>query len=653
MLRVFVLLILFCAVSKNFAQDFSFGKISTTDFQTNQIDSTAKAVVLREYGKGGIELSHQGELTLRYYYHTKILILKNEGLDKANFSIPLYKSGTQKENIESIKGVTYNIVNGKVEETDLPKSSIITERTSDNLNTTKIAFTSVREGSIIELRYSIQSPFLFNLESWSFQSDIPKIYSEFVTEIPEICVYNVNLKGGNGLTRRKQEAYDTKMESSVGVINGQKTYYIMENVPAFVEEDYMTSAENYKSILTFELARYSIPFGPSHNFSRSWDDVQKQLLESDNFGKEIRKRNIFKSDLLAQITDKTLSDLENAIKVYSYIQKQISWDKSNGMFTKNGIKDALEKRSGNVADINLSLVNALQAINIQASPVILSTRSNGMPSFTHPTISNYNYVIAHALIDSVEYLLDATDANLPFGLIPLRCINFQGRLINKDYSDWVQLKSSYTSSISHIFNGELSEEGKLKGGFQIHRYGYAALNKRNELKEYNSLEEYFEKLEEKTEHIRFLSNAMENIDKSDLFLIENFEIEVDNFATQSQTGINFNPLFIGKTIKNPFNLDSRSYPVDLGSKLEESFQFVIKLPESYKLVEKPTNINMSLPNRDARYIYNINAKDNTLEIQILSQLNKPMFLPDEYLSLKEFFSRIIQSQKLDISLQKI
>ena len=61
---------------------------------------------------------------------------------------------------------------------------------------------------------------------------------------------------------------------------------------------------------------------------------------------------------------------------------------------------------------------------------------------------------------------------------------------------------------------------------------------------------------------------------------------------------------------------------------------------------------MALADKSARYLYIIKESEGTLIVQIQSLINKPIFLPDEYLDLKEFFSHIIQSQSLDITVGK-
>lgn len=651
MKNLLLLLISISSFSKIYAQDFSYNKIQIADFDSKNIK--ANAVVLREFGKARIEYNEvKGELVLRNYYHTKILILNKEGFKNADFAIELYKDTKDREFIEGIKGTTYNLVDGKITETNLEKNKILTEKSSENLSLTKIAFPDLKEGSIIELRYSVESPFLYNLQTWDFESDIPKLHSEFITEIPVICEYNLNLKGGKSLTSHNTESYDTKITTSTGEVNGVRTIYIMKDMPAFVEEDYMTASHNFTSRLSFELARFSIPFGPSHNYTQTWENVEKTLSSSEYFGKELKRKSVFK-EIIPTVTTAEMSDLEKATAIYEYVRKNIKWNKKNSLFTDNGVKKALELKNGNVADINIALICALEAAGFEVNPIILSTRANGYPSFIHPALSDFNYVIANLKIGEEVYLLDASDSNTPFGLIPLRCINFQGRNITSQGSDWIDLKASMSSKIAYTYTGTLEEDGSSNGELKINYFGYAGNNKREEIKNYNSLEEYFEDYSEKTTQFAVLDNKIDYLDNTNFSLAEDYKIKINNLATVNNNKITFNPFFVGRTVKNPFNLDERSYPVDLGSKIETSYEISLKIPEGFKLSEGFKNINMSLPNRDARYFYAVNENDGILTIQVLNTINKPLFLPEEYLDLKEFFSRIIQSQKIDLSLEKI
>ena len=139
-MRIVIIFFIFSIIYTNiYGQDFSFGKIKTADFERKKED--ANALVLQEFGKASIEYNTvKKELVLRNYFHTKIQIITKEGFDQANFTASIYNNGTDKEYITGIKGKTYNLRDGKVVETDLQKSNIFTEKSTDNLTLTKIAF---------------------------------------------------------------------------------------------------------------------------------------------------------------------------------------------------------------------------------------------------------------------------------------------------------------------------------------------------------------------------------------------------------------------------------------------------------------------------------------------------------------------------------
>ncbi|WP_367331957.1 DUF3857 domain-containing protein [Sphingobacterium multivorum] len=639
------------------AQDFSFGKIKKEDFAitVDKIDTAANAFVLREYGSAEVSYDKNKGPVVQFFRHVRIKILNKEAYNYANFSIPLYKSGNDREVLMDIKGASYHLVGDKVVETEMTKANIFNESASENYAVTKAAIPQVQEGTIIEYRYRTESPFIFNLNAWEFQEDLPKLYSQYVTRIPEVFHYKANLKGGLAVSDRKVENYNTGLDSQVGEVLGNKTTYTMENIPAFHTEDYMTSSKNFRSIIFFELGRYSIPMGPTKDFSLTWENVRDKLVQDESFGGQIKRKTALK-EFIEPVLQDSKDDLEKAVRLYTYFQKQIKWNNRHSIYAKN-IKEAIEKRTGNSADINLGLVNALRYAKLDAIPVILSTRENGYAGLYAPAISEFNHVIAQVKIGENYYLLDATSPYEMFGNIPMKCVNFQGRSIPLEgESDWVKLEANLASTYSNFFYGELSEDGALKGKWITSRNGYGASKMRERLQGSNSEEEFYEKIDEENNRIKINSFKVSNRESLDKPLTEEFEIEIKNFATPQNEQLLFNPYIDTKMSKNPFNLTERNYPIDFGSLVQEECYIEIKLPKGYAYPTegKLKNISMALPERAARYIFKINnTTPDVLIIESATQLNKPLFMPEEYFDLKEFFSRIIQAEKLDVVLKKI
>jgi hypothetical protein len=111
----------------------------------------------------------------------------------------------------------------------------------------------------------------------------------------------------------------------------------------------------------------------------------------------------------------------------------------------------------------LSLVAALRDARLNAHPVLLSTRNNGLPSPLYPVPTDFNYVIARVKIGDNYYLLDATEDVYPFGLLPERCLNGMGRALGPDSSQWAPRNATQRKKHVTMFKASLDEQGKITG----------------------------------------------------------------------------------------------------------------------------------------------------------------------------------------------
>ena len=73
------------------------------------------------------------------------------------------------------------------------------------------------------------------------------------------------------------------------------------------------------------------------------------------------------------------------------------------------------------------LIAMFKSQGIKANPVILSTRSNGITNL--PNIFAYNYVVAGIETEDGILLYDATSKNATENIVPLRALNWFGRII--------------------------------------------------------------------------------------------------------------------------------------------------------------------------------------------------------------------------------
>jgi len=111
---------------------------------------------------------------------------------------------------------------------------------------------------------------------------------------------------------------------------------------------------------------------------------------------------------------------------------------------------------------------------LDANPVLLSTKENGIAPF--PNRSKFNYVIACVVLDGKQYLLDATDKYCTTNNIPLRALNQVGRLINKDgSSSEINLMPTFNSLHNLSAITTIDKEGLLSGQIREQYFDYEAL----------------------------------------------------------------------------------------------------------------------------------------------------------------------------------
>ncbi len=569
----------------------------------------------------------------------------------------------------SLKGRTINEENGKIIKTKVNKSNIFYDKKSKYLIIAKVAFPNVKEESIIDLEYKISSNYLYNLRSWQFQYKIPVKYSEFSVLIPEYFNYHRNQKGYDNvlltqdIEKRNQsftinytslpQAGGKRISGSYDISSVSRLYtWKTSDVPAFIEEPYITSSKNFMTALEFELISISYPRQPVEYYTASWADVNKKLLKSQYFGLQLKptKKIKLKSE---EICTNVNTDIEKAKAIYNWIKTNIKWNNYSSKFIENKLNNVLDKKEGNSADINMLLINMLKAQQINVNLVILSTRSHGMIFPVHPSSSVFNYVIAEVKIDDNTYYLDATDENLPFGLLPFRCLNGTARRVGTAGGQEIKIVPSQKYEKSSVYSLSIKPEEGITGKVFISYKGYSAYEMRNNIDEEGGKEDYIENIINNADNQEISDVTFSNVNNINKILKESYHLSTGDNITFAGNLIYLTPLLNEKKEENPFKLDERKYPVDYGYPYDEKVIMQYKIPEGYEIIEKPENTAISLPGRTAQFQYQISVAGNIIQVISIFKINNTVFQFDSYKSLKNFYDLVIKKQNEKIIFKKI
>jgi hypothetical protein len=636
-ISAFLLFLLAFISSTLVAQEEKSSKMGQTTIEELQMrfydkDSTAGAVVLYEHANIYLDTENDNNTRTDFYYRIKIL--DPSAFDLASVTINLYK----KKKIKDLEAITYNLSEDRIIKNHLLENDIFTTKESTNWTTKKFTLSNIKVGSVIEYKYSILSPYS-GIEDWSFQSDIPKIKSEFNAAILANYKYNVRIIG---LLKLNKNNFSIKKRcvylDGLGFGSCLVYSYGINDVPAFKEEDYMLAKKNYISRLSFDLKSFTDTKGYVEKYTTTWEEADKKL-KSNFFNNQTSKKNYFKKRIPDSILA-TKNSLKKAQKIYTFIQNHYTWNKKYWTNDDIKVKEAFDDKLGDVGEINLSLFNSLNAANIDANLVVLSTRNNGVPTKLYPIIYDYNYVIVNIKIGETDYFLDATEKMLPFAALPIRTLNGEARIINfKEKGSWVTLKPQQSSIKNIRTKLSLNKDGELNGFLNIRYTGYYAYNQREKLAtltEENYLDDFESKnpdLVVKTYNIKEEKNIYKPLD-------ETFNIQI-NKAESLGSKIRINPFLFDRTKENPFKLKERFYPVNFGAPKKINYSLSLQIPENYTISQLPKNKAFALPNNGGLFILKAEYKNNELTIFTRFKIHKKAYSSDEYFALKEFFNQII------------
>lgn len=644
---IIVLLIGFNGLSQE-KNTHTFGRVSQQeyDLKVYENDSTANAVFLHEQGKTTFKQTHNSIIISTKYY-AKVKIFNKEAFDVATIEIPIYNNKSTSEKVKDIKAITHN----GIQKTHLAKDNVFTEKVSDNWSEVKFTMPNLKENSIIEYEYTLESPFLFNFQGWEFQGEIPKIKSEFHALIPGNYVYNRRLNGFQKLSvnEAKIEKRCFSVSGVAGEADCEDLFYVMKNIPAFIEEDFLTSKKNYLSAIKFELSEYKGFDGINKRFTETWKNVDKEFKGEKSVGRQLRKVDYLEKRLPEEFLTGA-NNLSKAKKIYDFIRDHFTWNNETRLFKEVNVKEAFTNKIGNSTEINIALINALNAAGFNTEIVLLSTRNNGLPTKLYPVMTDFNYAVAKLNINDKSYLLDATNKLMPFGKLPYRTLNSYGRVMNfKKGSYWIDIVPEKNNRVLMSLDLKIDGDGNLNGTLQKAYSGYSALNQREKVKE-ASEDNYLEEIENDD---KILINEYENFNLEDVSgnFKEVFDITIESNLNKNLLLIN--PFILSKISKNPFRLKERTYPIDFGYARSFTYTLNLKIPENYIVKSLPQDTGFKLPNNGGLYAFKIQQKGNTLNMIYKFAIGKSYYLPQEYPYLKEFYSQIIKTQNSLITLEKI
>ena len=680
MTKSLVFLLIFFATSINlnaqikdekyFDKKVKFGAVKPEEFATKAFgkDSLASAVELFDIGTLQFSFNINGNWNYTFERHKRIKIISKDGYDFANFEIPTYHSNsTSKESLTGVSVASYNLENGKVLQNKVAKDEKFLDKKNENIDIKKYTLSNVKEGTIVEIKYTIKSDFIYSLRSWYFQKEIPCIWSDFTFILPEYFKYKLDMQTFIPLTLVENRDFEQNFSGTVSSQNASsaselynfncassRKRWVAENVPAFKNEPFVACDDDYISKLSFELHSTHFKNDILRNYSNTWESIIEMYKKSEGFGLLI-KPNSFSKNLVSTIIKPIDTEKDKMNALFLYTQKNIKWNGIDRDFaTAKSIKGIFEAKTGTSAEINLCLLNLLKTANLNVKPLLISTRENGAhPGY--PLSNKFNYVAVQVQIADQNYLLDATNPLLAAGYLTPQALNHKGYLMNLDSvkGDWELLEPSKTSKsfITNMFS--INAENQLIGEISNRYTEYNALSARDKYLDAANQEEYLKDYKSDKPNLKINTYSQSNLEKLDEYYSEIFNVQISDYIEEAGNLLYLNPMLFERTKENPFKLDERNFPVDFNYPIEENYKFILKIPTGYVIDKLPTSIAYKLGDKSAAFSYNVVQSDSQILINSKISIGQTLYEPSQYFEIKELFKKIVEKQAELIVFKKL
>lgn len=615
---------------------------------TYEADTSAEAVVLCDYAYVNIFTSSSDYGYYRYH-HKRIKILKKSAFNRGDISIPFYF----KEGLESIRNIKAQVISPVGKITALDKKDFFREDINEYWASINFSLPNLQEGSIFEYQYELHSKQMSELRTWYFQEDIPVRWSEYRVQNESYFSYALLFEGGEYMDKTPLAGGGTllkKGDTKIRILNGR---YIMENAPGLREEAYVTTMDDYRARIRFQLSEILRPGGYRETYMSTWEELADELLQDPYFGERFLKKRNFKKLVEAAMpyVEKANSEEEKIKATYDFIARQVSWDESYGIFTDRSLDDAFNTKKASAAEMNMMCLAILKHFDVEATPILTSTRGHGKMTETYPIRKQFNHLMVLVKIEGKYKILDAGDPLRPMGLPRVSALNKKAWMVDKENPSWITIEPILSKEL--LAGGlEVTPQGDIQVSLKASFYNYSAFLERSYFRDDPKADYWKERLNNDQVDVQIDSIKYQNEEEVDERFSTILHFTYPGAIDMESDRLYFSPVVFTNFRENPFKLKERSYPVDFPYLFEEKYMMSIKIPEGFEVEELPEKIDHQLSDGKGYFIFTIDKNGNN--VQLISQLSisKLLYTPDEYKTIRDLFDLVVEKHGEQIVFRK-
>ena len=629
---------LFQAGAQSISIDPRFGKVSEEECAMTVFprDTAATALVLNEEHTLKIDFDISEGVPMVYTFHReRIKILKEEDKDRCDYEFYVSRDPRDLESLTYISVVTYNLENGKVVSTKLPKSNIYRTRENDHYDKVTFAAPNVKVGSVVEVQFNMATSRYGQIDDFYFQRDIPVNRCSYILKLPRWLKFKMLSRGEADFRIKESSEGGLDLGNFFPGNTLDITEYTAVDLPGLNREPGLYCPRQYRTAIAIVVSGLRFP-SLYKDFSVTWENVDEQVRESAII-EQIKAGCRFKKEVDEAVAGKE-SQQDQLLAIIDLVRQKVQWNESYRLVPAEASK-VLRERSGDSADINALVASAARYLGFNVSPVLLRRRSNGYLLDIQPDTGAFNKMILRFdLNDGTILYVDAADPDGWFNLLDDNDLVNQARVVPiEGFGYWVDLTDLSRNITQYTVAAELTPDGVVKGQGKAVYVGVPSYH----------FKAAYRKIDEE-------EKMLEILEKECSAEVEDFSAEgVDKYSNTSSMQYSFerNCDVTGETIYvNPFlehfhsetlfRAEERKLPVDFEYKEQIVYSFQLTLPEGYTVEQLPERrrIASGLP---SSAVLSTMVRGNIVTLSYRFELGTLSCLPQNYQDARAYWTALL------------
>ena len=493
-------------------------------------------------------------------------------------------------------------------------------------------YTPVQYPYTIKFQYKTSTPNTATVPSWYFLDGFlvstEKSKYKVVFESPELkpVVREKNLEGLNV----------SKNETSNSLT------YLADNIDAVKKE---SLAPGFKRISPKIMVRMENFHYEGFNAKvKDWKEMGKwtytKLLQGRNQLPEPTKTKA--RSLVQGVTD----DLEKAKIIYDYVQKNtryISVQVGIGGLQPISAIEVDRLKYGDCKGLTNYTQALLEAVGVKSYYTVVEAGAAKVDlEDEFADLAQGNHIILAIPYGEEYYWLDCTSQVHPFGFVgdftddrTVLVIKPEGGELMRTPA-YLNEKNYQKTEATYALNGEGAIQGSVlmyTKGTQYDNRFYLGENTADEI------DKHYKNYWDNINNLKLISYQFEN-DKEDVVFKEDVALQATNYATKSGDRILFVPNTFNRSDYIPNRYRSRKLPFEIQRGFLDEDEFVIELPEEYKIEAMPSSKNLENEFGHYKLTMTYNEADNTISYNRSLLIKKGLYPKEKYKSYRDFRKQV-------------